>query len=393
MRCPGRAPEGASTSPVGIDVGYHTRKGLGQDGWALSGSGAGKAPRATTVSRRAPRYRYGYLPSRRQAGRRRWLLPLLLACVLGALGLLLLRGDGSTRPATVPDGAAAEAGEREAAHSTRSGQGGAVPPTPVQRPLPTPLAAPPSVSGRAVAVVEEPCGALLYALNEHERLPPASLTKIVTALVAEERAPLSAMVTVNVDGGELNFTTGSTVMGLKPGMTLSLRDLLYGLLLPSGNDAALAIAAYVGGSVPAFVQMMNREVQRLGLRDSQFRNPHGLDEPGHYSSAYDMAMLGRALLLRPELARIVASRTYQPAWPGPLLWNSNVFIYNYEGAIGVKIGYTDQARQTIVAAAERDGRRLIVSVLASEDVVNDAQRLLDWAFASIAPQCGPGEER
>ncbi|HXG42256.1 MAG TPA: D-alanyl-D-alanine carboxypeptidase family protein [Dehalococcoidia bacterium] len=340
---------------------------------------------------RSGRYRFGYLPPRRRAGRGRLLLlSLALACALGLLGLFLLgRGDAPS-PSPTPEAAAAEARQGEEPAGALTGQGGGVP-TPV-RPMPTPLSAPPPVSGQAVAVVEEPCGALLYAVNEHEHLPPASLTKIVTALVAEERAPLSAMVTVNVDGGELNFTTGSSVMGLKPGMSLTLRDLLYGLLLPSGNDAALAIAAYVGGSVPAFVQMMNQEVQRLGLRDSQFRNPHGLDEPGHYSSAYDMAMLGRALLKRPELARIVSTRTYQPAWPGPVLWNNNLFLYSYEGAVGIKTGYTDEARQTIVAAAERGGRLLIVSVLRSEDVVGDASRLLDWAFASIAPRCSPGDE-
>ncbi len=326
---------------------------------------------------------------------------------------MMMGQDGQAPSSPAGEEAVAVGGQRPLPTAAPGQGGGSV----VERPRPQPLSPPPPVLGRALTVLEEPCGTVLYAVNEHERLPPASLTKILTALVAEERAPLSAQVTVNVDGGELNFTTGSTVMGLKPGMTLSLRDLLYGLLLPSGNDAALAIATYVGGSVPAFVELMNRELQRLGLRDSQFRNPHGLDEEGHYSSAYDMAVLGRLLLHRPELARMVASRTYQPDWPGPLLlhrpelarmvasrtyqpdwpgpllWNSNVFIYRYPGAIGVKIGYTDQARQTIVAAAEREGRRLVVSVLASDDAVGDAERLLDWAFGAFAPQCAPGEER
>ncbi len=302
----------------------------------------------------------------------------------------MMMGQDGQAPSSPPGEEAVAVGGQRPLPTAAPGQGGG---PVVERPRPQPLSPPPPVLGRALTVLEEPCGAVLYAVNEHERLPPASLTKILTALVAEESAPLSAQVTVNVDGGQLNFTTGSTVMGLKPGMTLSLRDLLYGLLLASGNDAALAIASYVGGSVPAFVELMNRELQRLGLRDSQFRNPHGLDEEGHYSSAYDMAMLGRLLLHRPELARMVASRTYQPDWPGPLLWNSNVFIYRYPGAIGVKIGYTDQARQTIVAAADREGRRLVVSVLASDDAVGDAERLLDWAFGAFAPQCAPGEER
>jgi len=341
---------------------------------------------------RGPRYRFGYLPSRRRARRGWWpALPLLAACLaVLAATFALVQGSGSPPPAAPAD-EALQGGQPAAPalpppRSGEGGQGG-------EARLPTPLSPPPQLSGQAAVVVEEPCGALLYDLNGHQRLPPASLTKIVTALVAVQRAPLSAMVPVDVDGGVLNFTTGSTVMGLKPGMSLPMRDLLYGLLLPSGSDAALAIATYVAGDVPAFVELMNREVQRLGLRDSQFRNPHGLDEPDHYSSAYDMAMLGRELLRRPELAAMVAARTYQPAWNGPLLWNNNSFLYWYPGAIGVKIGYTEQARQTLVAAAERQGRRLIASVLGSQDAVTDAGRLLDWAFASIAPQCSPGSER
>ncbi len=340
------------------------------------------------------RYRLGYLPPRRTPRRRwRWTVALLaVACLGGLIGFFSSPSGDRLETISSDKEAKADPAPVQATPSPLLGQGGAVP-RPKEGPLPTPQSPPPPVLGHAVALVEEPCGALLYAVNHHERLAPASLTKIVTALVAVDRAPLSAMVRVDVDGGEVNFTTGSTVMGLKRGMTLSLRDLLYGLLLPSGNDAALAIAQHVAGSVPAFVEMMNRQVQRLGLQDSQFRNPHGLDDPEHYSSAYDMAMLALELLHRRELAEMVAARTYQPAWEGPLLWNNNPFLYWYPGAIGVKIGYTDEARQTIVAAAEKEGRRLIVSILRSEDAVRDAEQLLDWAFVNIAPQCSPERGR
>jgi D-alanyl-D-alanine carboxypeptidase len=248
-------------------------------------------------------------------------------------------------------------------------------------------AAPPDVAGRAVAVIEEPCGALLFGNDPYRRSPPASLTKIVTALVAAERADLSETVSVQVDGAELALSTDSTVMGLQPGQQLLMRDLLYGLLLPSGNDAALAIADHVAASIPDFVELMNSKVEELGLNDTNFTNPHGLDDPALYTSAFDAAMLGRELLRQPELAAIVQTDSYQPAWDGPPIWNSNRLLQLYPDSLGVKIGYTDKAGQTIVAAAERDGRRLIVSVLGSADIYQDAIALFDWAFTSTASTC------
>ena len=248
-------------------------------------------------------------------------------------------------------------------------------------------AAPPDVAGRAVAVIDEPCGTLIFGNDAYRRSPPASLTKIVTALVAAERADLSEMVSVQVDGAELALSTDSTVMGLQPGQQLLMRDLLYGLLLPSGNDAALAIADHVAASIPDFVELMNSKVEELGLDDTNFTNPHGLDDPALYTSAFDVAMLGRELLRQPQLAAIVQTDSYQPAWDGPPIWNSNRLLQLYPDSLGVKIGYTDKAGQTIVAAAERDGRRLIVSVLGSTDIYQDAIALFDWAFTSTASTC------
>ena len=247
--------------------------------------------------------------------------------------------------------------------------------------------APPTITGRAAAVIEASCGELLYGHSADLRLPPASLAKIATALVAVEHADLSRTVDVKVNSALLVASSGSTVMGLQPGQQMTLRDLLYGLLLPSGNDAAIAIAEAVGGSVAGFVQMMNNKAEELGLRNTHFTNPHGLDEPGLYASAYDMALLGRALLAEPELAAIVRTKNYQPSWSGPQVWNGNVFLDIYPNALGVKIGYTEDAGQTIVAAAEQDGRRLIVSVLGAWDRYSDAVGLLDWAFAETRPAC------
>jgi D-alanyl-D-alanine carboxypeptidase (penicillin-binding protein 5/6) len=242
------------------------------------------------------------------------------------------------------------------------------------------------LSSRAEAVLELPCGAFLYGRNAHERLAPASLTKLVTALIAVEQPELDALAPVRVSSSWLAATTRSTVMGLEPGMQLSLRDLLYGLL-PSGNDAALAIAERVAGSVPAFVELMNEKVAKLGLRNTRFANPHGLDAPDHYTTAFDIAVIGRAFLEHPELARIAATESYQPHWSRPPLKNSNQLLRLYPGALGVKIGYTRAAGQTVVAAAERDGRLLIVSVLGSMNRYADAIALLDWAFSNTQPSC------
>ena len=246
---------------------------------------------------------------------------------------------------------------------------------------------PVSIVGQASAIIEAPCGAPLYGSNEHARLPPASLAKIATALVAYERSDLDTLVDVRVNSGLLVASTGSTVMGLTPGVRLTMRDLLHGLLLVSGNDAAIAIAEAVAGRTSEFVALMNQKAVELGLRDTHFANPHGLDEAGLYTSAYDVALLGQALLAVPELASIVQTKSYQAAWDGPLLWNGNALLNLYPEALGVKIGYTERAGQTIVAAAERDGRRIIVSVLGSQDRYTDAIALFEWAFANTEPAC------
>lgn len=246
----------------------------------------------------------------------------------------------------------------------------------------------PSIEGRAFAVIEAPCGALLQHRNGALALPPASLTKIVTALVTIDRASLDEPVTIDIDGGALSLETDSTVMGVRPGDPLSVRDLLYGLFLRSGNDAAIEIAEHVAGDEDAFVSLMNAKAGELGLASSWFANSHGLDDPGLYSSAIDMARLGAILLDQPELAEIVRTRTYQPNWDRGPIDNLNILLNNYPGAIGVKTGFTDTADQTIVAAAERDGRTIVVSILGTSYMYEEAVDLLNWAF-SAEPACAP----
>ena len=251
-----------------------------------------------------------------------------------------------------------------------------------------PTALPPPVSASAYAIVERSCGALLFGVNEHERLPPASLTKIMTALVVgkyPEHRRDKADVTVS---GSAMAKRGSSVMGLEPGMNVNVEDLLYGLMLPSGNDAALTLASYFGhGNVQSFIDAMNEETAALGLTNTHFANPHGLDAADHYSSPYDMAMMGGALLNDPYLAGISNEPRYKVG--DITLKNGNKLLQQYPGAFGVKIGYTEKANQTIVAAADHGGRQLIISVFGSDNRYVDTAALLDWAFANLPYGCNP----
>jgi D-alanyl-D-alanine carboxypeptidase (penicillin-binding protein 5/6) len=345
------------------------------------------------MSRR--RYSYSYSPSpkrerpirRKSSGRHGWFL--LLAIVLLA-GAVLARqfgpgGEGSVVARSNCWTQIACSADRVESKSDNSS--GSLERTDRERPK----EAAPAVSAAAAALLEEPCGAVVHSINAHAHLPPASLTKIVTALVADERVDLAQTVQVTVDGAALSAATDATVMGLQPGQRLGMVDLLYGLLLPSGNDAALQIAQQVSGDVKSFANLMNARVAQAGLKDTHFVNPHGLDAPDHYTSAYDIAVLGNQLLQRPDLAFIVGTRSYQPHWDGGRVDNLNLLLGQYPGAIGIKTGYTLQAGHTLVAAAERNGRRFIVSLLRSADTFADATALLDWAFTSTSPACtSPG---
>ena len=255
---------------------------------------------------------------------------------------------------------------------------------------PPALSPPPEVGATAFAILERACGAVLWGKNERTRLPPASLTKIITAMVVERRASLNEMVNVNVSGSQM-ARRGSSVMGVEPNMKLSVLDLLYGLFLPSGNDAALALAAHVGrGNVNRFIDLMNEEVRSLQMKDTHFTNPHGLDSPGLYSSALDMAIAGHAFLDEPLLGEVSSAPDYMPAWSGPKLKNGNKLLQMYPGAFGIKIGYTTNAHQTIVAAAERDGREVIVSLFGSDSRYLDSMALFDWAFTQAPSACSTG---
>ena len=236
----------------------------------------------------------------------------------------------------------------------------------------------PASRARAAIVVDAESGAVLYERNARTAFAPASLTKMVTALVAIERVPLDRIVRPTH-----TYNVVPVVIGLEPGDTLTLEDALYGLMLNSGNDAALAIAETASdGSTEKFVGWMNDLARRLGLQHTHFKNPHGLDQDGHVASAYDMAIIGRALMRQPVLSQIVGQGRH--VVEGPPRWvfrSTNPLLGVYTGVDGIKTGYDDNAGRCLVATAERDGRRAIAVVMNSPTYGDEAASLLDYAFS------------
>ncbi|HEX8919720.1 MAG TPA: serine hydrolase [Chloroflexota bacterium] len=248
----------------------------------------------------------------------------------------------------------------------------------------------PPVRARAAAVMDVATGAILMAKNLHLRLPMASTTKIMTALVALQHGQLSDRITV--PSAAFNFESDATVMGLHPGQVVTLRDLLYGLLLPSGADAANTIAIHYGGSEAGFVAMMNRTAATLGMHDTHYNNAHGLTSPNHYTSAYDLALLAQYVSGIPALMKIVSTRTH--LWNKHVLTNLNRVLFWYPGVDGIKPGYTDDAGICQVLDVKRDSRHILVVLLNTPDLVIDARNLLnfglrDYTWASSSPTDAP----
>jgi D-alanyl-D-alanine carboxypeptidase (penicillin-binding protein 5/6) len=240
---------------------------------------------------------------------------------------------------------------------------------------------PPTTQATSALVLDGSSGAVLYQKNGELPVAPASLTKIATAILAAEAGNLDQWVTVDVDSRQMD---GSSVMGLVPGDCFRMRDLLYGLMLPSGNDAAVALGRQIAGSDAAFVGRMNDLVERLRLTDTHFANPHGLDAPGHVASAHDLALLARYAMTIPDFTSVVgASRWVAQGSRTIALTNTNAFLPTYPGADGVKTGFTDAAGRTLVASVTRNGRRVFVVVLNAPNRDADAKALFDWSFANF----------
>lgn len=244
-------------------------------------------------------------------------------------------------------------------------------------------AAPEGISAVSAIVMEAQTGTVLYEKNADEHRAMASTTKIMTALLTIEAGDPDREFTVD----SLAIRVEGTSMGLREGDRVSRRDLLYGILLPSGNDAANAAAVSVAGSIPAFVERMNERAQQLGLSDTHFVTPSGLDADGHYTTARDLAKLA-AFAMRDELFREIVSCTSADVEFGNppyqrTLYNSNKMLRRYSGAIGVKTGFTDNARRCLVSAAERDGVTLVAVTLNAPDDWNDHTKMLDYGFTQV----------
>lgn len=238
----------------------------------------------------------------------------------------------------------------------------------------TPQHLSPGTSARADILIEAHSGTVLHEKNADKHMLIASTTKILTALVVLENCYTDDIVVIKDD---FPAVEGSSIY-LKPGEELSVLDLLYGLLLESGNDAAVALALHVSGSVAAFAELMNDCADKLGCRNSHFVNPHGLDKEDHYSSARDLALIAAEAMKNKTFSDIVATKQISVA--GRYFKNHNKLLWKCPGAIGIKTGFTESAGRSLVSCTERDGMRLICVTLSAPDDWDDHSNLYSWAF-------------
>jgi len=313
---------------------------------------------------------------------------LVLAAALGAAGLTaltLLPGGGSATDASA-GGATNPA--HTAARSTGHTATARPPPrhafgrTPDMTQVHVTLHRPP----RSALLVDERSGQVLWSLHPERRLPIASITKLMTALLTVEHEPPNALVKIT---RAAVATSGSKVGVLPRGRDVRLETLLYGLLLPSGNDAAVALAQKVAHTVPRFVRLMNATAQRLGLTCTRYASPSGIVDRGNYSCAPDLALLAHDVLAQPRLARIVKSPSAILPLPikGHRVWlynNNWLMNAHYAGVDGVKTGFTDAAGVSLVSDVRRGRSRLLLVMLHSPNVVAQSAKLFDAGFTALA---------
>ncbi|MBQ8614350.1 MAG: D-alanyl-D-alanine carboxypeptidase [Ruminiclostridium sp.] len=240
---------------------------------------------------------------------------------------------------------------------------------------------PADITAQSAILINADTGEILYEKNAHEQRAMASTTKIMTALLTIEAGQpdkrfIADSMAIRVEG---------TSMGLKEGDIVTRRALCYGMLLPSGNDAANAAAVNVAGSISAFADMMNKKAAEIGMKNTHFVTPSGLDADGHYSTAYDMAILTAYAMKNEDFRKICGLTSASLEYGNPpykrTLYNSNKLLKQYEGCIGVKTGFTDNARRCLVSAAERDGITLIAVTLNAPDDWKDHSAMLDYGFS------------
>jgi D-alanyl-D-alanine carboxypeptidase (penicillin-binding protein 5/6) len=319
--------------------------------------------------------------------RRRRLWPAVAVLVLAALATLLLAARAGRDP--VPRGQAEAAPAPLLDSGTAPLAGGGTAPSPLAVQLDDPrdivrvdFRHPP----RAGLLFDLDSGRVLWRHRPERVLPIASLTKMMTALVVADRVPEGAKVRITK---EALAYTGSGVGLLPRGKQIGVSAMLHGLLLPSGNDAAIALAQRAAGTVPRFVEMMNARARQMGLACTRFSTPSGIRDRGNHSCAPDLAAMARAVLREPRLARIVRRRSAVLPFPikgGRLyLYNNNPLLRaGYRGTTGIKTGYTETAGRCIVATVRRGRRRLGVVLLNSRDTGRQAQQLLDRGFKALS---------
>jgi D-alanyl-D-alanine carboxypeptidase (penicillin-binding protein 5/6) len=242
----------------------------------------------------------------------------------------------------------------------------------------------PPVSAGAAVLIEGRSGAVLYAKNPEIRRAPASTTKIMTAIVTLEKGNLRQIVQVSRRAA----VTGGSTLWLKPGDRLVLKELLEGVMLRSGNDGSMAVAEAVAGSVAKFVRLMNLKAKEIGALRTNFRNPHGLRAPSHYTTALDLALITRYGLADRRFANLVKTREATLEWFDDArkigLKNTNRLLWSLQGVDGVKTGTTNEAGHCLVASATRDGKQLIAVVLKSCNRWRDCTELLEYGFANFS---------
>ncbi len=241
-------------------------------------------------------------------------------------------------------------------------------------------AEPPGTSATAAVVMDMETGQVLYNKHMHLHRPPASLTKILTTIIAIDRGNLKDKVKVSRRAA---YQEGSSIY-LEEGEVITLEELLYGVMLASGNDAAAAVAEHISGSIEDFAELMNKKAEEIGARNSNFLNPNGLPQSGHYSSAYDLALIMRYALNNEIFARITATKYKTISW-GNNDWdrglrNHHSMLFTDEDITGGKTGYTRAAGQCLVTSARKDGREVIVVVLNCPGKYIESRKLIDYGI-------------
>lgn len=240
-----------------------------------------------------------------------------------------------------------------------------------------PVAAAPDITAHCAVVMDASTGKVLYEKNAHERAYPASTTKIMTLITALEESDIHDRLSVSAAAAA---TEGSS-LDLRAGEKMREIDMLFGMMLVSGNDAAVAIAEHISGSPGDFAKLMTDKAHLLGAVHTHFANPNGLPDENHYTTAYDLAVIASHGYTNPWFRRIIQTRSY--SMPGHQVENTNKLLTQYDGANGVKTGWTESAGRCLVAGAKRNGVQLIAVVLNSEDIWGEAATLLDAGFDQL----------